>query len=72
MCVYWLQEVFLLELTHTTIMVKLLALPLYFFPGLFFIFFHIFAHLWWFGVFRLGSLIVFFWGGGWGFQLAGF
>ena len=41
MCVYWLQEVFLLELTHTTIMVKLLSLTVIFFPR---VIFYIFSH----------------------------
>ena len=40
-----------------------------FFPGLFFIFFLILAHLWWFGVLGLGSYIEFW---DWGFQLMGF
>ena len=42
---------------------------LYVFPGLFFIFFLNFAHLWWFGVSGLG-LGLGFWG--WGYQSMGF
>ena len=46
---YWLQEVFLLELTHTTIMIKLLAFASLFFQGYFLHFFSLFCSLWWFG-----------------------
>ena len=66
---YWLQEVFLLELTHTTIMIKLLAFASLFFQGYFLHFFSLFCSLWWFGgwgiwvgVLEVGISIDWVWG----------